>query len=536
MASIVFDRVEFHYQDPFQDVFSGLDLVIETRWRTALVGRNGRGKTTLLRMIAGEIAPTQGTLTAPVEARLFPREPPDPSRPTLEVVRAAIAPFDEWRREMTDLADSADGAGGALSGDALSRWVEVEALFVAAGGWDVDARIEREIALLGLDPAVLERPFATLSGGEQTRAMIAALFLAPDTFALIDEPTNHLDLPGRERLAAYLTGKPGFLLASHDRVLLDACADHTVSIERSGVSVVRGGYSAWKHERNLREASERHRHETIEREVAQLRRAAVDRRAGAEAKERSKRGAGDKGFVGARAAKQMKRATEIERRVERRIEERSSLLRDWEKERSLALASPDQPVAVPLRVANVSLRLGDRVLIDRLSFELPRGGRLALIGPNGCGKTKLLDALTGVPLPERFSVEGTIALSPRAIITRSHQTPRWRRGFLRDHLRAERIDETWFRQILGALDVERDLFEHPLEKLSQGQLKKADLARSFLGARDLLVWDEPMNYLDVLTRERIEEAVLASTVTLLVVEHDRAFIDRVATEVIMIGH
>jgi lincosamide and streptogramin A transport system ATP-binding/permease protein len=193
-------------------------------------------------------------------------------------------------------------------------------------------------------------------------------------------------------------------------------------------------------------------------------------------------------------------------------------------------------VAAPLLgVSNLVLRLDGRVLVDRLSFTLGRGDRIVITGPNGCGKTRVLDAVTGERLPEAFAVAGVISLSPRAIVTRAHQVPRWGRGLLRDHLAAAGIDETRFRQILGALDVEGELFEHPLETLSQGQRKKVDLARSFLGPQDLLVWDEPMNHLDVLSRERIEEAVLASGATLLAVEHDRAFIDRVATEVIAVG-
>jgi len=555
MASIVFEQLRFHYQDPYQDVFSGLDLVIETSWRTALVGRNGRGKTTLLRLIARRLEPADGRLEVPVEARLFPGEPGDPARATREVVRRTIAPFDDWQGEMAalagELADSGseppmaahDGRRAAAApsvaapsaSSALERWAELQARFEAAGGWEVDARVEREVALLGLDPAILERPFGTLSGGEQTRALIAALFLTPHTYALIDEPTNHLDLDGRQVLAEYLAAKDGFLLASHDRALLDACADHTIAIERSGVVVLHGGYSAWKRERARRGESERRRRATLEREVAKLRRAAHDRRAGADRKEREKRGAGDKGFIGHRAAKQMKRAIAIERRVERRIEERSTLLRDWEKERTLAFASPSRGTQPLLRVANGVLRLCGRVLVDRVSFDLPRGSRIVLTGPNGCGKTRLLDALCGAPLPVPFTIEGLIALAPRAVVTRSFQLPLWRVGLLRNHLRADSIDETRFRQVLGVLDVEGDLFEHPLETWSEGQRKKADLARTFVAQQDLVVWDEPMNHLDVLSRERIEEAILASLPTMLIVEHDRAFIDRIATEVIHLG-
>jgi lincosamide and streptogramin A transport system ATP-binding/permease protein len=553
MASIVFDQVQFHYRDPFQDVFGGLDLTIETGWRTALVGRNGRGKTTLLRLVAGALEPTAGRLLVPVEARLFPGRPPDPARSTLEAVRSAIAPYDDWRREMAALAErgAADESAGlaalhagspleapapsaAPDAAALARWAELAERFDAAGGWDVDARIERELALLGLEPSALERPFGSLSGGEQTRALVAALFLAPGVFALIDEPTNHLDLAGRERLMEYLAGKPGFLLASHDRALLDGCADHTIAIERSGVTCARGGYSTWKREHDRRQEQERRRRETLEREVATLRRASRDRREGAMKKEREKRGAGDKGFIGRRAAKQMRRALDIERRVERRIEERSTLLRDWEKERTLALQPSERSPEALLRVTELSLRLPSRVLFERVSFTVRRGERIVVVGSNGCGKTKLLDLVAGEALPGVFVVEGRATLAARARVARAHQVPCWREGSLRDRLREGAIDETRFRNVLGALGVEGDLFEHPLETLSQGQLKKVELARSFLDEQDLLVWDEPMNYLDAPSRERIEEAILAASPAALVVEHDRAFIDRIATEVVAI--
>ena len=339
-------------------------------------------------------------------------------------------------------------------------------------------------------------------------------------------------MAGRALLAEYLARKPGFVVASHDRSLLDTCTDHVVAIERSGVEVMHGNYATWKEQHERQEEHERRRKENLTREVSQLRRASGQRRSGATKKESQKQGAADKGFIGHRAAKQMKRALEIERRVQRRVDETEGLLQNWEKERVLKVEAPGDSPPTLLTLNNLCLELGHRVLIKNLSLTLTRGDRVVVTGPNGCGKSTLLEVVAGEPLPPPFVLSGTVSRPAHLRISRSFQIPLWGRGSLAEELRQAAIDETRFRQMLGVLDVERDVFDHPLETLSQGQLKKVDLARSFMEPQDLLIWDEPMNFIDVLSRERLEEAILAGGATLLIVEHDRTFVERIATDVV----
>jgi lincosamide and streptogramin A transport system ATP-binding/permease protein len=517
MPTICLEALRFHYESPFAPVFRDVELRIDTSWRAGLVGRNGRGKTTLLDLVAGRLQPQQGRIVLPTEPLSFTPASPGLALPTREVVRNAVAPFSRWEREMDAWLEEGTPA-------ALERYGELALEYERLGGYVVDHRIDEEWAAMGLDPGLLLRPHASLSGGEQTRASIAGLFIREGGYPLIDEPTNHLDLHGREQLADYLGRKPGFLLVSHDRALLDRCCDHMVAIERDRLRVHTGGYTTLREQQRLEEEHETRERERLSREVRTLKQAARERRDWSGAREKTKRGAADKGYVGHRAAKMMKRALHVEGRAQARLEERQALVRIPEKKRELKLATRAGPSTL-LAAEGLSVEAGGRVLIDHLDLRIERGERIAIEGPNGSGKTLLLQTLCG----ERAPGAGRVTRTAGVRLCRAHQRPHWQTGRLADHLRGAGVDETRFRNVLGVLGMEGEAFDRPLETFSEGERKKADLCLSFLAPADLWVWDEPLNYLDIESREQIEAVLLRDAPTLIFVEHDAWFCERVAT-------
>ena len=227
----------------------------------------------------------------------------------------------------------------------------------------------------------------------------------------------------------------------------------------------------------------------------------------------------------------MRRARAIERRVDDKLAEKRSLLKNAESQARLKLKvearSPDRV----LNVQNITISRGGRALLKDFSMSVAKGERVALVGPNGCGKTSLLKAIVGELGPSA----GVIDLPGHLAWSRATQVPRWRAGFLRDWLRQEAIEESLFRGILGAMGVCGEIFERDLATFSQGERKKVDLCRSFLNPSALLIWDEPLNYIDLMSRAQVEEVVLDHAPTLLFVEHDRVFIERIATRVIDLG-
>lgn len=485
----------FAYEGGDAPVFDRLTLNLDTGWRLGLIGRNGRGKTTLLKLLTGGL-PYQGSIGLPVQAAYFPYATPDPSQLALFVMQEAAPDTPDWR-------------------------------------------LLRELKLLGVTEDALYRPFDTLSKGEQTKALLCALFAREDVYPLIDEPTNHLDTHGRELVADYLQKKDGFLLVSHDRAFLNRCIDHVLSLNRSDAWVTRGDYDTWQERFDRQNAWEQARNEDLRRDISRLEESA---RRAARWSERTERGkfhvspsetaAVDRGFVGARSAAMMKRSMNTLRRRERAVEEKSALLHNVERVGDLKLTVLKHPKQTLIRVEDGRVRYGERTVCEGLRFELRQGDRAALTGPNGAGKSSVLKALCGFG----GALEGRVSVASGLKISYVPQDTEHLTGSLRDFIQRNGLDETLFKAILRNMDLDRAHFSKDLSELSQGQRKKLLLAKSLCTPAHLYIWDEPLNYIDVLSRMQVETLLLACAPTLLVVEHDARFLQNICNRESIVLH
>ncbi len=486
MSLITLSNITFAYDGTYDNVFENFSVQLDTDWRLGLIGRNGRGKTTLLRLLMGELE-ARGRISAPVGLRYFPVPVRDPSVPA-RLAAAEAGGFEPWE-------------------------------------------LSRELGLLGLSEELLERPFGTLSGGEQTRLMLAALFAGEAVYPLIDEPTNHLDREGRERVAAYLRRKDGFLLVSHDRALLDGCIDHVLSLNRAGAALQRGNFTDWQREKERRDASEQAENEKLRREISRLDAAARQASVWSDRTESTKyatKNSGlrpDRGYIGHKSAKMMQRSKSIQSRRENAAAEKSKLLHNIETAEPLKLWPLRHPKSVLAEARGLSACYGDKTVFRDVRFVLRRGDRLAVTGGNGCGKTTLLRLFGGGAV----DYAGSLSLAPNLKISVVPQMTDFLRGGLDAFIRERAVDGTLFRAILRKLDFPRVQFEKPMEQYSAGQRKKVLLAASLCDRAHLYIWDEPLNYIDVFSRMQLEELLLTYQPTLLFVEHDAAFCGKIAT-------
>ncbi|MDD3412054.1 MAG: ATP-binding cassette domain-containing protein, partial [Eubacteriales bacterium] len=396
-------------------------------------------------------------------------------------------------------------------------------------------RLLCESALLGVPEEALERPYATLSRGEQTKLQLAALFARDDAYPLIDEPTNHLDLLGRELVADYLSRKDGFLLVSHDRSFLNQCIDHTLSLNRSTVAVQRGNFDTWERELERRNQSEQSRNEQLKKDIKRLEESARKQAEWSRNAEKAKFHVAesdvasvDRGFVGARSAAMMKRSLSTQARRQRDIEEKSKLLKDVELVGELKLSPLVHPKKRLIEVRDAQVHYGERMVCSSIQFSLEQGERVALAGRNGAGKSSVLKTLCGLS----SAMSGDFHVASGLVISYVPQDTGGMHGDLRSFIAESEADETLFKAILRNMDFGRQQFDKTIEQYSEGQKKKLLLARSLCEKAHVYIWDEPLNYIDVFSRMQLEALILQAQPTLLMVEHDRAFLERVCTRVV----
>jgi len=487
MALIHVSNLTFAYEGSSDPVFENVNLRLDTDWKLGFTGRNGRGKTTFLHLLMGKYE-YGGTISTSVSFDYFPFPVADREAMTLEVAEGIVPHAETWR-------------------------------------------LLRELNLLGVSDDALYRPFSTLSGGEQTKVLLAALFLKEDNVLLIDEPTNHLDMAARQAVSDYLRSKKGFILVSHDRAFLDNCIDHIMVINRTNIEVHKGNFSAWWENKRREDERELAENERLKKEIRRLSEAARRTGVWADRVERSKIGATDKGYVGHKAAKMMKRSKSIERRQQKAIEEKAGLLKNIETAESLKIRQAPYPKSRLAELDKVSVLYGGRTVCREVSFAVERGDRIALVGPNGSGKSSLARLLAGEAVPHA----GEVRRGSGLIVSYVPQDDSGLKGDLTEYARRHGIDETLFKAILRKLDFSREEFEKDMASYSAGQKKKVLIARSLCEEAHLHVWDEPLNYIDVISRMQIEELLLEHRPTMVFVEHDRAFCERIATKTVELG-
>ncbi len=503
----------YRYTAQQSPLFSNLEFTLYAGDHVALLGANGTGKTTLLGLLSGTLTPQSGQAVHHAEPFYLRQEDTltgDADVPTT-VLEAALGAYPDLGPVRAELS-SLEAAGVP---DPM-RYAELLSTFAERGGYDLEATLQTELGTLGYPPELLARPLTDLSGGERRLLKLVAAFARPQALLLLDEPTNYLD----ERATAYLTRKvqetaAACLIVSHDRRFLDETVSSVVELERGGLRRHSGNYSSFREQKETEYRDRVRQAGKLKREITQLKEQERTYKVWGARKEKEKsrvksEGPVDKGFVGARAARLMRRGIQAKERLQGRITDLETA-KPWIEKR-YAVAFED--VAVP---SGVLLSARDLCILGRkVSLTLVYGERLALAGSNGAGKTTLLRALLGLEV-----AGGEVTWDSRASI--GYLPQRWDDAHDAEPVAAHfpRDDHPHARTLLGALGVSGEAFAKPLSALSEGQKRKVRLAQLIVQKPDVLVLDEPTTHLDYVSVEMLEAALLAFSGTLILVSHDR---------------
>ena len=495
------------------NILDDLTFEVNSGERVGILGRNGCGKTTLFRILTGELHPDEGSVSIAKGKRMglisqIPVYPPDWT--TEDVLKDAHRRLYAMQERINELAEQ---MAHDDSPQVLAEYDRLSADFQRLGGYDMERERNRVANGLDIPPAMRSQLFDSLSGGEKTRVNLARLILEDTDILLLDEPTNHLDLNATEWLEDYLLKFHGTVLAiSHDRYFLDRVTERSIEIHDGKAAFYNGNYSFYVVERQRRFDEQLKKYEKDQAKIEQLTKAAAQMHLWA--------------FMGNDALH--KRAFSMEKRIERmRTTEKPTKA----KKMNAQFASREFRGDEVLQLRGLTKAFGDRTLFSDIYLRVEPGERIALLGENGTGKTTLLNMIVGQERPD----SGSIRQGPAVVTAYLPQIIRF------DHPERSLLDTMLYekkgmtaqsaRNRLAQYQFQGEDVFKSVSALSGGELSRLRLCMLMDEQTSFLILDEPTNHLDIAAREWIEEAVEAFDGTLLFVSHDRYFINRFATRI-----
>ncbi|HEX9641476.1 MAG TPA: ABC-F family ATP-binding cassette domain-containing protein [Candidatus Krumholzibacteria bacterium] len=508
MALLTLVGVGFDYGR--QTVLEAANLTIHAGERYGLVGLNGAGKSTLLRLLAGEMQPLRGKVerSGRISIGSLPQDTelnsPEPLREAVR--RAAFGELLDAEQRLVELSERM--GEGDSDPSLMEEYGRLHELFESADGYSIESRTEAALFGLGFERDRLGQPVQSLSGGQKRRAALAALLLAPHDLLLLDEPTNHLDLEAREWLEAHLAErKTAIVTISHDRAFLDQATAFTLHLLQGRLTRYTGGYSKfltqWREQKAQWEGQYRRQQDHIQKTEAFIR----------------------KNIAGVRTSQAKSRRKQLARldRVDAPPNEGRSLRMD--------LAPSRASGGVIFEAHGLGVRFDGLELFGDLEFQVLRGDKVGIVGPNGCGKSSLLKLL----LRQLQCSAGRVVRGTNVDL-----------GYFDQELGALNDSNTVFDEIrqlqpdlsdgdvysvLGAFQFPKDMTDQQIRTLSGGERARLSLLKLILERHNTLLLDEPTNHLDVETRESLEDALVAYGGTVIVVSHDRYFLNRICDRI-----
>jgi ATP-binding cassette subfamily F protein 3 len=512
-----------------ESVLEHVSFTISPGEKIGLVGPNGSGKTTLLRIILREVEPDQGDIAVADDPEIgymrqdvIADEKLTPERVLLGEMEELEARLATLRKE---IASNPDDEGE------LAKYEVIEEELATRFGDDYRSRCEKTLAQFGFGSDRYKTKVNLLSPGERARLELASVLVREPELLILDEPTNFLDIAQREWLELFLERFDGtVLVVSHDRVFLNRVVNRVFELRRARLTVFEGDYDDYELTREQEQARLKHEHEVQTKEVRKLERVASEHRVWSARKEKEKKGAGDKGFIGARAARIAKRAKHAKKRIDQMIEKHEARKPFIEKQPKPVLVTEELPDKRAVLAKGLVKSFNGRKVITGASFEIRTGEHVALVGPNGCGKTVLLRMLLGELKPDKgeaqFGAGTKVGYFPQDVAFLDLECTA-----LDEVMKSGTSQET-ARTVLGTLLLPKGFAEKKLAELSAGERSKVLLARILAGGATFLILDEPTNHLDIDALLALEGLLSKIPCGILFASHDRALLRRLAGRVL----